>query len=111
MTTNFNTIHDQATKAAKSAALDYFNSELGGKDHIPCGFARVNVYGVKGSTKLGKQLMALGFYKAYSSKALTLHNPARMMVQNVDTLYAGAIAYAKVLRDNGIDAYPDQNLD
>jgi hypothetical protein len=34
-----------------------------------------------------------------------------MMVQNVDTLYAGAIAYAKVLQDNGIDAYPDQNLD
>jgi len=108
--TDFNTIHAQATEAAKKAAIDYFNSELGGKDYLPCGFARVNVYGVKGSTKLGKQLMALGFYKSYSG-ALTLHNPARMMVQNVDTLYAGAIAYAKILRDNGIDAYPDQNLD
>ena len=46
------TIVAQAKKAAYEAASDYLVEKLDGKDNYPCGFAWVNIHGIKGNTKL-----------------------------------------------------------
>ena len=40
-------ILDDASVAASMASMKYFNDTLGGADTFPCGFAWVNVYGIK----------------------------------------------------------------
>jgi len=49
----------EAKAEAKKAADYYFQVKLGGQDQYACGFAWVNIYGVKGNTKLGKTLKAV----------------------------------------------------
>jgi len=103
-------IVEEAKDAARQAATNYFHEVLGGRDQMACGFAWVNIYGVKGSTKLGKALAAEGIRKSYSG-GMQMWNPSTMMVQNVDTLSAGAEAAAKVFKSYGFDAYADSRLD
>ena len=111
-TLNLTAIHEQASQAAQQAAKDYFVNKLGCVDRFACGFAWVRIeQNIRANSKLGKELLALGFDKGYTSKRFELWNPSRMPVQNVDTLEAGANAYAKVLRDNGIEAYGCSRLD
>lgn len=73
-----------------------------------CGFAWVNVYGIKGNTKLGKKLKTLGFAKAYEGG---LRYWVSTMTQSVDRKEAFAMAMADVLRQNGLEAYADSRLD
>jgi hypothetical protein len=102
----------EAQAEARKAAEHFFQTKLGGRDQYACGFAWVNIYGVKGSTKLGKALIAAGFSKSYTG-GLQLWNPSKMGVQNVDTLEAGADAAAKVLKERlGLDkVYAGSRLD
>jgi hypothetical protein len=79
-------------------------------DQYACGFAWVNIYKVKGNTKLGKMLKAAGVRQDYT-KAFQIWNPADMGVQNVDTLEAGADAAAKVFQKYGFEAYAGSRLD
>ena len=55
-------------------------------------------------------MVSVGFEKSYTG-GLSLWNPSQYNCQNVNTLEAGARAYAKVLQDNGIEAYSDSRLD
>jgi DNA-directed RNA polymerase subunit N (RpoN/RPB10) len=111
-TLDLTAIHAQASLAAETAAREYFINKLGGVDRFACGFAWVRIeQRIRANSKLGKQLESLGFDKGYTSKCFELWNPSRLHVQNVDTLEAGAQAYAKVLRDNGIEAYACSRLD
>ena len=103
-------ICNQAQQAAREAASKFFNERLGGKDQFACGFAWVDVYGVRSNSKLGKALIAQGFRKSYS-KTLQLWNPSNFGCQNVDTLEEGARAYAEVLTQHGIRAYAGSRLD
>jgi hypothetical protein len=84
--------------------------KLKGVDQYACGFAWVNIYKVKGNTKLGKMLKAAGVRQDYT-KAFQIWNPADMGVQNVDTLEAGADAAAKVFQKYGFEAYAGSRLD
>lgn len=95
----------QARSAAKQA-LQQFG------DRDACGFAWVNVWGVRSNSKLGKALQAAGFRKDYQG-ALQLWNPSKAGVQSVGILEAGAEAYAQVLRDKlGLDrVYAGSRLD
>lgn len=104
---------DEARSVARGAAQKYFQEKLGGVDRFACGFAWVNVYGVKGSTKLGKALIAAGFRKGYGKGAgLQLWNPSQFPCQNVDTLEAGAVAAAQVISAKlGVKAYAGSRLD
>ena len=103
-------IHDKATAAAERAAADML-ARLGG-DRLACGFAWVDIAGVKLNTRVGKELARVGFRKSYGARApIQLWNPSRSPVQNVDIKLAGAEAYAQVLRDHGFDAYADSKLD
>ena len=81
----------QARTAAKEALLKY-------GDRDACGFAWVNVWGVRSNSKLGKALQAAGFRKDYTG-SLQLWNPSKAACQSLNVLEAGAEAYAQVLRD------------
>ena len=104
------TIVEEAYNAAHRAALTFFQDKLGGKDQFACGFAWVNIYGIKGNTKVGKALAEHGIRKSYSG-GLQWWNPSQFPVQNVDTLEAGAEAAAEVFKRYGFEAYAGSRLD
>lgn len=100
---------NEATLAARTAAKDFYN-KYGDRD--ACGFAWVDVYGVRSNSRLGKTLQSFGFRKSYTG-SLQLWNPSGAMVQSVSVLEAGAEAYAKVLSEKlGLDrCYAGSRLD
>lgn len=100
----------EAEQAAYAAAHKYFQEVLGGEDRFACGFAWVDIYGVKGNTKLGKALTAAGVRKSYT-KSLQMWNPSKFGCQNIDTLEAGAAAAAAVFKRYGFEAYAGSRLD
>lgn len=106
---NIESIHNEATAAAEAAAAKFFQEKLGGRDQYACGFAWVTVP-EKASTRLGRALKAVGFRRAYDG-GLQLWNPSHFGCQNIDTLEAGAEAYARVLEKYGIKAYAGSRLD
>ena len=81
-------------------------------DRGACGFAWVNVYGVRSNSKLGKWLQAAGFRKDYTG-ALSLWNPSGFPTQSISILEAGAEAYAEVIKQKlGLDkVYAGSRLD
>jgi hypothetical protein len=100
----------EACTAATTAADLYFQTKLNGQDAYACGFAWVNIYGIKGNTKLGRALKEAGIRQDYS-KAFSIWNPSGHNCQNVDTKEAGAEAAADVFRKYGFDAYAGSRLD
>jgi hypothetical protein len=105
-----NAIVAEAQEAARQAAEKFFQERLGGRDQYACGFAWVNIYKVKGNTKVGKMLKAAGMRQDYT-KAFQIWNPSGLPVQNVDTKEAGAEAAAKVFQKYGFEAYAGSRLD
>jgi len=105
-----NMIVTRAKQAAYEAASDYFMEKLDGKDNYPCGFAWVNIYGIKGNTKLGRAMKQAGVKQDYT-KAFQIYNPSGVSVQNVDVKEAGAEAAAKVFESFGFKAYAGSRLD
>jgi hypothetical protein len=95
----------QARTAAKEALQKY-------GDRDACGFAYVDIYGVRSNSKLGKALQSAGFRKSYKG-SLQLWNPSKMGVQSISILEAGAYAYAEVLKQKlGLEkCYAGSNLD
>ena len=100
----------RAKQAAYEAASDYLVEKLDGKDNYPCGFAWVNIYGIKGNTKLGRAMKQAGVKQDYT-KAFQIYNPSGVNVQNVDVKEAGAKAAAKVFESFGFKAYAGSRLD
>jgi hypothetical protein len=86
---------NEAAQQARSAAKA-FHAKYGDRD--ACGFAWVNVWGVRSNSKLGKWLAAAGFRKDYTG-ALCLWNPSGFPTQSISILEAGADAYARVLKE------------
>jgi hypothetical protein len=108
--TQINNIVNEAKQAAREAAEKFFQEKLGGVDKYSCGFAWVDIFGIKGNTKLGKAFKAAGVRKSYTG-AYQIWNPSEMGVQNIDTLEAGAEAAAKVFEKYGFRAYAGSRLD
>jgi hypothetical protein len=103
------TILVQAYTAAIKAATKKYD-ELGG-DRFMCGFAWVDIYGIRGNSKLGKQLAGFGIKKDTYKKAFSIWDPAGLNVQNIDIKEAGADAFARVLESYGFTAYAGSRLD
>lgn len=95
---NLDLVQDACNEAAHQArtAAKAFLQAHGDRDC--CGFAWVNVWGVRSNSKLGKALQAAGFRKDYTG-SLQLWNPSKFPTQSLNVLEAGAEAYAQVLRD------------
>lgn len=101
----------EAKAVAADAAEKFFQEKLGGHDQYACGFAWVDIYGVKGNTKLGRAFKAAGLKKDWTGKAWQIWNPSGHYCQNVDTKEAGATAAAKVFQKYGFTAYSGSRLD
>ncbi len=86
---------EEASLEARKAAKAFFDKH---GDRDACGFAWVNVYGVRSNSRLGKTLQSFGFRKDYTG-SLQLWNPSKAGSQSISILEAGAEAYAKVLKD------------
>ena len=102
-------------KAAAVAAANEMYEKIGG-DRLACGYAWVNIYEydgkkIRANSKLGKALAANGIEKSDYKKCFDLWNPCGRYVQNIDIKEAGAVAYAKGLRNYGFDAYMGSRLD
>ena len=104
-------IIEEARIAAREAAEKFFREKLGGVDQYACGFAWVNIYGIKGNTKIGRAFIANGISKSYSCNAYEMWNPSNIGCQNIDTKEAGANAAAEVFRRYGFNAYSCSRLD
>ena len=81
---------------AASSFLDDWNASTGGNQYgepMYCGFAWVNIYGIKGNTKLGKRVKAAGLTQDYT-KAYSIWNPGQYHGQSMDVKEAGARAAA-----------------
>jgi hypothetical protein len=100
----------EAKTAAYQAADQFFQDRLGGRDQYACGFAWVEIFGIKGNTKLGKMLTQAGVRKDFS-RTFIVWNPSGYGCQNVDTLEAGAYAAAEVFKRHGFQAYAASRLD
>jgi hypothetical protein len=99
---------NEASIQARTAAKDFFQKH---GDRDACGFAWVDVYGVRSNSRLGKTLQSFGFRKSYTG-SLQLWNPSQAGTQSISILEAGAEAYAKVLTEKlGIKAYAGSRLD
>lgn len=103
-------IVQEAKDAAHRAAAVFFHDKLGGRDQWACGFAWVTIHGVRGNTRVGRALKNNGFGAAYGG-GLQLWDPSKFGCQNVDTLYAGAQAAARVFEQYGFRAYAGLRLD
>ncbi len=98
----------EASIQARSAA-QAFHAKHGDRD--ACGFAWVNIWGVRSNSRLGKTLQTFGFRKSYDG-SLQLWNPSGAATQSISILEAGAEAYAKVITDKlGVKAYAGSRLD
>lgn len=97
---------EAVAEAAK--ATEDFLAKHGDRD--ACGFAWVTVY-EKGSTKMGRALIAAGFSKAYGG-GLQMWNPSGSWTQCITAKEVGAEAAAKVLTERlGVKAYAGSRLD
>jgi hypothetical protein len=85
---------NEAAMAAQTAAQVAY-VQIGERD--ACGFAWVNVYGVRSNSKLGKALISFGFRKDYTG-SLQIWNPSGHGTQSISVKEAGAYAYAEVLK-------------
>lgn len=103
------TVLNEAVQQARSAAKAAY-AQYGDRD--ACGFAWVDVYGVRSNSRLGNTLQSYGFRKSYTG-SLQLWNPSGAGVQSVSVLEAGAQAFAKVLTERlGLErCYAGSRLD
>jgi hypothetical protein len=102
-------IVEEACDAAYKAADVYENDVMQG-GWGACGFAWVNILGIKGNTKIGRRMKQAGIEQDWT-KAFSIWNPSKFPTQNVDTLEAGASAAAEVFKRYGFEAYAGSRLD
>ena len=75
-----------------------------------CGFAWVNIWNIKGNTKLGKRMKAAGLDKDYTG-AYSIWNPSALGTQCMSTKEAGASAAAAVFKAYGFDCSAGSRAD
>ena len=85
---------NEAAMAARVAAKAFYDKH---GDRDCCGFAWVNIYGVRSNSRLGKTLQSYGFRKDYTG-SLSLWNPSGSPTQSISIKEAGAYAYAEVIK-------------
>ena len=113
---NIQDIHTIATQNAKDAVqdfLDRWNASTGGNEYgepMYCGFAWINIYGIKGNTKLGKRFKAAGVERSYDG-SLQIYNPSGHRGQSMDVKEAGAEAAARVFTKYGFKCYAGSRAD
>ena len=98
---------------AAQSYLDDWKQSTGGNEYgepMYCGFAWVNIYGVKGNTKLGRAMKQAGYQKSYDG-SIQIYNPAGYGGQSMDVKEHGAPAAAAVFESYGFRAYMGSRAD
>lgn len=93
----------------EAVRASYSHQKTFGENPMGCGFAWVEVKGVRGNNS--KLLKENGFDKNYASTGLLLWDPSKAPTQDMDIKMAGARAYAAVLREAGLNAEAVCRLD
>ena len=75
-----------------------------------CGFAWVNIWNIKGNTKLGKRMKSAGLDKDYTG-AYSIWNPSTLGTQCMSTKEAGARACASVFKKYGFECSAGSRAD
>ena len=96
-----------AKTAANDAATKHIEQH---GEHAYCGFAWVNIHGVKGNTKLGRAMKQAGYEQDYT-RAFSIWNPSGLGTQCMSTKEAGAEAAARVFTAAGFRAYAGSRAD
>ena len=97
----------KARNTACQASIDHMDAHGEG---WYCGFAWVNIHGVKGNTKLGRAMKQAGYEQDYT-RAFSIWNPSGLGTQCMSTKEAGARAAAQVFKDAGFTAYAGSRAD
>ena len=98
---------------AAQSYLDDWKQSTGGNEYgepMYCGFAWVNIYGIKGNTKLGRAMKQAGYTKSYDG-SIQIYNPAGYGGQSMDVKEHGAQAAAAVFESYGFRAYMGSRAD
>ena len=114
-TTNLNDYTVEDLQTIKSAALQHAQDAAEAHldahgEYAYCGFAWINIYGVKGSTKLGRRMKSAGYEKDYTG-AYSIWNPSGLGTQCMSTKEAGAQAAAQVFKAAGFTCYAGSRAD
>jgi len=100
----------EATDAAYAAADAFEKKYFPDNGWGACGFAWVDIFGIKGNTKLGRAMKAAGITKDYKG-AYSIWNPSEHRGQSMDVKEVGAQACAQVFKNYGFTAYMDSRAD
>ena len=101
------TIKSAALQHAADAAQQYMDTH---GEHAYCGFAWVNIWRIKGNTKLGKRMKQAGYEKDYTG-AYSIWNPSGLGTQCMSTKEAGARAAANVFKAAGFECSAGSRAD
>jgi len=96
-----------AKAEAYGAAMQHID-EYG--EQAYCGFAWVNIWNIKGNTKLGKRMKSAGLDKDYTG-AYSIWNPSTLGTQCMSTKEAGARACASVFKKYGFECSAGSRAD
>lgn len=99
----------EATQAGQDAAADAYERN-GNTDWDACGFAWVNLYGIKGNTRLGKALKAAGVQQDYT-RAFQIWGGEFYSGQSISIKEAACRAARDVFKRYGFDASVGSRLD
>lgn len=106
---NLRGIIAESKRLAVEAALKE-ERRIGGDNGSVCGFAWVEIYGIKGNTRLGRMLKKIGVKQEYI-RAFHIWNPSGLPVQSLSIKEAGADACAEYLKSKGFKACSCSRLD
>tara|TARA_R110002050_G_scaffold134997_2_gene257593 strand:+ start:9362 stop:10051 length:690 start_codon:yes stop_codon:yes gene_type:complete len=108
---NLKEMHDWAMKVANQSVDKELLKYPNGEPELACGFAWVNVRGVRQNSKLGKQFEELGYSWDFYFKSYSLWNTSNYNGQCIMIKEASANAYATVMSKAGYKASSGSRLD
>ena len=103
---NVETIYDKASDAAIQATNEHLR-EHGDADC--CGFAWVVIRPARGT--MVSYLKKIGVGRSNYGGGWRIYNPSENLTQALTAKEVGASAFAKVLREYGVSAYPESRMD
>jgi len=97
---DYKAIYEQASQAGQQAEADFIAKH---GEPFYCGFAWVEI--PNGRSPFVNWAKKNDVGSKHYQKGWQVWNPTKTFSQSMDVREAGATAFAKVLRDNGIEAY------